>query len=237
VYNNRLAAQGVKLIDLGNHTVRVGIGVLLALLIIALASLAYAEQDALLLFVENNIRSLPPYQSALIIVAWVSIGTLILIPNTVLFVTSGSLFGFWWAFTFNLIGFGLGASIAFLISRYGFYEFVRLKAHTMLQTFNNRFSKAGWKAVAVVRLTPVFPSFAVNYLLGITHVRFFDYLWASVVFTLPACITMTLFGDVSVALLLQSEPSPLVITGFILLFVAVAIAVAFTLKRRATNAR
>jgi len=216
---------------------RVAIGILLALFIIALATLAYVEQEALLLFVRDNIRSLPPYQSALIIVAWVSIGTMILIPNTVLFVTSGSLFGFWWAFTFNLIGFGLGASLAFLISRYGFYEFVRLKAHTMLQTFNQRFSKAGWKAVAVVRLTPVFPSFAVNYLLGITHVRFFDYLWASVVFTLPACITMTLFGDISIALLMQSVPSPVVITGLIILLVAVAIVVIKTLKRRATNAR
>ena len=214
---------------------RVGIGIFLAIFIVALAGLAYTEQEALQLFVEENVRSLPPYLSALIIVGWVSIGTMILIPNTVLFITSGTLFGFWWAFTFNLIGFGLGASLAFLISRYGFYEFVRARAHTMLQTFNHRFSKAGWKAVAVVRLTPVFPSFAVNYLLGITHVRFFDYLWASVVFTLPACITMTLFGDVSIALLIQSEPSPLVITGAVLLLIAVAVAVVIALKRRATN--
>jgi uncharacterized membrane protein YdjX (TVP38/TMEM64 family) len=216
---------------------RVGIGIFLAIIIIALASLAYVEQEAMLLFVEEHIRSLPPYLSALIIVAWVSLGTMILIPNTVLFVTSGSLFGFWWAFTFNLIGFALGATLAFLISRYGFYEFVRAKAHTMLQTFNHRFSKAGWKAVAVVRMTPIFPSFAVNYLLGITHVRFWDYLWASVVFTLPACITMTLLGDVSIALLLQTEPSPVVITGFIILTVVVATAVVMTLKRRATNAQ
>jgi uncharacterized membrane protein YdjX (TVP38/TMEM64 family) len=217
--------------------VRVGIGIFLAILIIGLASLAYVEQEAMLLFVEDNIRSLPPYLSALIIVAWVSIGTIILIPNTVLFVTSGSLFGFWWAFTFNLIGFGLGATLAFLISRYGFYEFVAARAHTMLQTFNYRFSNAGWKAVAVVRMTPIFPSFAVNYLLGITHVRFWEYLWASVVFTLPACIIMTLLGDVSIALLMQSEPSAGVITGFIILAIVVTTVIIVAIKRRATNAQ
>ncbi len=216
---------------------RVGIGLFIAVLIIFLAGIAFVERDALLLFVTEDIRSLPPYLSALIIIAWVSIGTMILIPNTILFVTSGSLFGFWWAFSFNLIGFALGASLAFLIARYGFYEFVRAKAHTMLQTFNLRFSNAGWKAVAVVRLTPIFPSFAVNYLLGITHVRFFDYLWASVVFTLPACITMTLFGDVSIALLFQREPSPVVITGFIILVLVLVVLAVLALKRRAANAQ
>jgi uncharacterized membrane protein YdjX (TVP38/TMEM64 family) len=214
---------------------RLGIGIILAVFILALATLAYVEQDVLLNFVEKDIRSLSPFLSALIIIAWVGLGTLVLIPNTVLFVTSGSLFGFWWAFSFNLVGFGLGASLAFLISRYGFHEFVKAKAHTMLQTFNYRFSNAGWKAVAVVRLTPLLPSFAVNYLLGITHVRFFDYFWASIVFTLPACITMTLFGDVSIALLMQTEPTPRVIIGFVFLAVIVAAAIVLTLKRRATN--
>ena len=136
---------------------RLGIGIILAVFIIALATLAYVEQDVLLNFVEKDIRSLSPFLSALIIIAWVGLGTLVLIPNTVLFVTSGSLFGFWWAFSFNLVGFGLGASLAFLISRYGFHEFVKAKAHTMLQTFNYRFSNAAWKAVAVVRLTPFLP--------------------------------------------------------------------------------
>ncbi len=216
---------------------RLGLGLVFAIIIVSVGALAFAEQEAIVIFVEENVRSLPPYLAALIIIAWVGIGTLVLIPNTVLFVTSGSLFGFWMAFSFNLIGFALGASLAFFISRYGFYDFVKAKTHNMLQTFNYRFSNAGWKAVAVVRLTPIFPSFAVNYLLGVTHVRYLDYIWASVVFTIPACLLGTLFGDVSIALLLQSNPSPRVVAGFIGLALAIVAGVIYTIKRRATSAQ
>lgn len=210
---------------------------LLAIIILGMATMAYTEQEALLAFINENISTLSPSVSALMIIAWVGIGTIICIPNTVLFVTSGTLFGFWWAFTFNLVGFGFGSALAFLISRYGFYEFVRAKANTMLHTFNQRFSDNGWKAVAVVRLTPVFPSFAVNYLLGITHVRFFDYVWASIIFTVPACLIFTYLGGASIALLLESEGSNtllkiLPVVGFFILA-----AIVFVIRRRATNAR
>lgn len=212
-------------------------GICLAVIIFSLAALAYSEQDALLAFINDNISTLPPYVSALMIIAWVGIGTIIFIPNTVLFVTSGTLFGFWWAFTFNLIGFGIGSTLAFLISRYGFYELVRSKAHGMLQTFNHRFSNSGWKSVAVVRLTPVFPSFAVNYLLGITHVRFFDYVWASILFTVPACLIFTYLGDASISILLESENTDSLKKAISLLAVIVVVAVAYKIRKRATNAQ
>jgi uncharacterized membrane protein YdjX (TVP38/TMEM64 family) len=216
---------------------RLVFGSLLAIVILGLATLAYREQEVLLAFINENISTLPSSVSALMIVAWVGIGTIICIPNTVLFVTSGTMFGFWWAFTFNLVGFGFGSTLAFLISRYGFYEFVRAKAHTMLQNFNQRFSDNGWKAVAVVRLTPVFPSFAVNYLLGITHVRFFDYVWASILFTVPACLIFTYLGGASIALLLESGGSNRLLKILPVVAIAILGAIIFVIRRRATNAR
>lgn len=214
---------------------RLSISIFLTLTILSMAGLAYVQQASLLQFIDENIRVMPAYLSALIIVAWVSFGSVILIPNTVLFMTSGSLFGFWWALAFNLIGFAIGSSLAFLIARYGLTGFVASRTQSMTQTFNQRFSNAGWRAVAVVRLTPIFPSFAVNYLLGITHVRFFDYLWASVVFTVSACVIATLFGDVSIALLLEGDLSPQVIVGGITLIVVLAMFIVLLLKRYAAN--
>jgi uncharacterized membrane protein YdjX (TVP38/TMEM64 family) len=215
---------------------RLVFGSLLAIAILGLATMAYTEQEALLAFINENISTLSPSVSALMIVAWVGIGTIICIPNTVLFVTSGTLFGFWWAFTFNLVGFGFGSTLAFLISRYGFYEFVRAKAHAMLQTFNQRFSDNGWKAVAIVRLTPVFPSFAVNYLLGITHVKFFDYVWASILFTVPACLIFTYLGGASIAFLLESEGPNTLLKILPVAVIVILAAIIFVIRRRATNA-
>lgn len=216
---------------------RLILGTLLAIAILGLAALAYTQQEALLFFINEKIGSLSPVISALMIIAWVVIGTIIFIPNSVLFVTSGTLFGFWWAFTFNIIGFGIGSTLAFLISRYGFYEFVRSKAHGMLQNFNHRFSSSGWKSIAVVRLTPVFPSFAVNYLLGITHVRFIDYVWASILFTVPACLIFTYLGGATAALLLEAENADSLKLLIPIIIVIVVVAVAYTIRKRATNAQ
>ncbi|MFK7864887.1 MAG: TVP38/TMEM64 family protein [Pseudohongiellaceae bacterium] len=216
---------------------RVIVGTGLAVFVLVLAALAYSEQDALVTFVSVNIGSMPAYASALAIITWVGLGTILFIPNTILFVTSGTLFGFWWAFTFNLIGFGVGSTLAFLISRYGFYDFVRQRAHSMLQTFNLRFSNAGWKAVAAVRLTPIFPSFAVNYLLGITHVRFFDYVWASILFTVPACLILTFVGDASVTLLLEGVDRDSLVKLGGLIVIGIIIIAGAIIRRRATNAQ
>ena len=55
----------------------------------------------------------------------------------------------------------------------------------------------GWQSIAVVRLTPIFPSFIMNYLLGVTHVRWWDYMWPSFLFTLPSGFLLTYLGDSS----------------------------------------
>jgi uncharacterized membrane protein YdjX (TVP38/TMEM64 family) len=77
--------------------------------------------------------------------------------------------------------------------------------------------KHGWKAVAFVRLIPVFPFNILNYLLGLTPIPYVQYLWSSFVFMLPACIAFVAFGSSLNELILRGN-----IRG---LFLGIAVAV------------
>lgn len=47
------------------------------------------------------------------------------------------------------------------------------------------FDDKGWRFIAFVRLNPVFPTRPLNYILGLTGIAFFTYVWATFVFLLP----------------------------------------------------
>jgi len=52
----------------------------------------------------------------------------------------------------------------------------------------------GWRFVAFVRLVPLFPFNLLNYALGLTKVRFIEYLLATYIFMLPGAIAYTYIG-------------------------------------------
>jgi uncharacterized membrane protein YdjX (TVP38/TMEM64 family) len=52
----------------------------------------------------------------------------------------------------------------------------------------------GWRIVALVRLSPLFPYSVSNYLFGVTSVKFLPYLAASGIFTMPGAFAYLYLG-------------------------------------------
>jgi uncharacterized membrane protein YdjX (TVP38/TMEM64 family) len=55
----------------------------------------------------------------------------------------------------------------------------------------------GWKFVAFVRIVPIFPYNVVNYLLGLTHIPFHQYMLATIIVMSPATVVYTYIGHAS----------------------------------------
>ena len=102
-------------------------------------------------------------------------------PGAVLTLAAGALFGLFYGTVYTLIGATLGASLAFLVARYGARRAIeqRLAGNRRFQAIDRAVGREGWKIVALLRLSPVFPFNLLNYALGLTQVRFVDYLSAS----------------------------------------------------------
>jgi uncharacterized membrane protein YdjX (TVP38/TMEM64 family) len=122
------------------------------------------------------------------------IATVLFLPGSVLTLAGGAMFGPVIGTFCNLTGASIGAAISFLISRYLASDWVSKRAGGTLKKLITGVEKEGWRFVAFTRLVPVFPFNLLNYALGLTRIRFFEYFIATIIFMLPGAIAYTYLG-------------------------------------------
>lgn len=108
---------------------------------------------------------------------------ILLLPGGVLAVGSGLFFGLWWGFFLILLGNVGGAAVAFWISRKLGREWVsqRIFRHRKWMALDEAISREGWKIIFLSQVHPLFPTSFINYLYGITNIRFSTcMLWIAV---------------------------------------------------------
>lgn len=108
--------------------------------------------------------------------------TVAFIPGSLLTLAAGAIFGLAKGTILVFAGAALGSSLAFLVARYlarGAVE-RRLQSAPRFATIYRAVASQGMKIVFLLRLSPVFPYNLLNYALGLTGVRFRDYVVASI---------------------------------------------------------
>jgi uncharacterized membrane protein YdjX (TVP38/TMEM64 family) len=123
------------------------------------------------------------------------VATVAFVPGLVLTLAAGAIFGLLWGTVYTLVGATLGAAAAFLVARYLARARIerRIAAHPSFQAIDRAVSREGFKIVALLRLSPVFPFNLLNYALGLTRVRLRDYLLASIAM-LPGTLVYVYYG-------------------------------------------
>ena len=98
----------------------------------------------------------------------------LLLPGGVLSVGGGFFFGLWWGFFIVLIGNVTGAAISFVISRWIGRRWLRrtLSRNATLGALEPAVEREGWKIILLSQLHPLFPTSLLNYLYGLTTIRF-----------------------------------------------------------------
>jgi len=126
------------------------------------------------------------------------------IPGSLLTLAAGAIFGLWAGVLWVFVGATLGASAAFLVARYLARGPVERRAagDPRFQAIDRAIAADGRRIVFLLRLSPVVPFTLLNYLLGLTRVRFVDFVVASVGM-LPGTVLYVysgkLAGDVAAA--------------------------------------
>ena len=98
----------------------------------------------------------------------------LLLPGGVLSIGAGFFFGLWWGFLIALLGNVTGAAISFFISRWIGRQWLRRKLlrNRTLVALEPAVEREGWKIILLSQLHPLFPTSLLNYLYGLTRVRF-----------------------------------------------------------------
>ncbi len=145
-----------------------------ALVFIGKAGGGYVQQFA------TWVESLGPWGPIVFILGY-ALFTVAFIPGSFLTLAGGALFGLWGTL-YVFAGATLGAAAAFLVSRYvarGAIE-KKLEGNEKFAVIDKAVAGQGRKIVFLLRLSPIFPFNLLNYGLGLTKVRFLDYLVASI---------------------------------------------------------
>lgn len=134
-----------------------------------------AQKDAL-----NEIYNASPgLISALYFLVYVAFTALALPAALILTLAGGAIFGFWKGLILVSFASTIGATIAFLLTRYLFHDAIQAKFGQRLETINRGIEAEGALYVFGLRLVPLFPFFMVNSILALTKLKTFTYYWAS----------------------------------------------------------
>ncbi len=156
------------------------------------------------------------------------VGDLVLIPGSVLSLAGGALFGFIRGTLLVFLASTLGAVAAFLVARYIALRYVQRRIGAgRLAAIDRAIARKGFRLVLLLRLSPVVPYSLLNYALGLTRVRFRDFLLGSVGM-LPGTILYVYYGKVAgeVAALAGGRPTPHDVAYWILVAVGLAATIA-----------
>jgi uncharacterized membrane protein YdjX (TVP38/TMEM64 family) len=121
--------------------------------------------------------------------------TVAFVPGSLLTLAAGAIFGLVRGTAYTLIGATLGASAAFLVARYLARRRIehKIAGNARFAAIDRAVGREGFKIVALLRLSPVFPFNLLNYALGLTKVTFLQYLAASVAM-LPGTLLYVYYG-------------------------------------------
>ncbi|MGY2460991.1 FAD-dependent oxidoreductase [Vreelandella sulfidaeris] len=166
---------------------------------------------------------------------YVFMTTLSLPGATLLTLLGGALFGLGWGLLIISFASTLGATLAFLLSRFLFRNPIEKRFPRPFEAVNRGVERDGALYLFTLRLVPVFPFFMINLVMGLTRIRTFTFYWVSQVAMLPGtAIYVNAGGQLGELESLGGILSPTLIASFLLLaiFPWIARRIVLLVKRR-----
>jgi uncharacterized membrane protein YdjX (TVP38/TMEM64 family) len=118
------------------------------------------------------------FWAPLVFIAIYTAGVCLFIPGTLLTGLGAAIFGPYWGFVYVWFGAMLGASAAFVIGRTLGREFAASLIGNRLQKYDEAIERNGFATVLYLRLV-YFPFTPMNFGMGLTRVRFWDYCFGT----------------------------------------------------------
>jgi len=121
-----------------------------------------------------------PWQTVLVYFAtYVAVTGLSLPGATLLTLAGGAVFGLGWGTVIVSFASSLGATLAFLASRFLLRDWVRARFGERLKAIDEGLAKEGAFYLFTLRLLPVVPFFLINLALGLSAMRAWTFYWVS----------------------------------------------------------
>ena len=162
---------------------------------------------------ENPLMVLTAYFAA-----YVAITGLSLPGAAIMTLAGGAVFGLLWGTVLVSLASTLGATVAFIVSRYILREGIQRRYGDRLKAINAGIERDGAFYLFTLRLVPAFPFFIINLVMGLTPMRTLTFALVSQLGMLPGTIVFVNAGTQLARIdSLQAILSPALIGSFVLL--------------------
>jgi uncharacterized membrane protein YdjX (TVP38/TMEM64 family) len=118
------------------------------------------------------------FWAPLIYIVIYAVGICLFVPGTLLTALGAAIFGAYWGFLYVWIGAMIGASAAFWIGRTLGRQFATSLVGDRLKKYDDAIERNGFATVLYLRLV-YFPFTPMNFGMGLTKVRFWDYFFST----------------------------------------------------------
>ena len=190
--------------------------------------------------IEAYYRAHPLQTAAIYFLVYVLVTGLSLPGAAIMTLAGGAIFGLLWGTVIVSFASSIGATLAFLASRFLFREAIQRKFGDKLAAINRGVEKEGAFYLFALRLVPAFPFFVINLVMGLTPLRTRTFYWVSQLGMLAGTLVYVNAGT-QIARIdsLSGLLSPALIGSFVLLgiFPLVAKKIVDWLKARKVYAR
>jgi dihydrolipoamide dehydrogenase len=136
----------------------------------------------------------PVVSGVVFFVIYVVVTGLSLPGAAVMTLVAGAVFGLLWGTVIVSFASTIGATLAFLASRFLLRDWVQARFGDRLKRVNEGMEKEGAFYLFALRLVPAIPFFAINLLMGLTPIRTWTYFWVSQVGMLAGTIAYVYAG-------------------------------------------
>lgn len=131
---------------------------------------------------------------------------------------AGAIFGPWWGTLYAMIAATIGATCAFLVTRYLLHDAVARKFGDRLEGLNRELEQRGLNYLLFLRLVPVFPFFLINLAAGLTRLPLRTFVLGTAIGIIPGGFVYVNAGaSLATITSLSGIASPRVLGSFALL--------------------
>lgn len=172
------------------------------------ASLVHAPQQTMTDLIQD-IKDIGP-AAPLFFGLLYTIAEILAIPATPLTLSAGYLFGLYQGTAVVLTAGTIAACVAFAIGKTALRGAVEglLEQNPEFRKLDKAIGKEGFKLLVLVRLTPIFPFAISNYIYGASAIRFWPYLWGTLLGFTPGSFAYVYTGMVGQAVMTGQGDQP-----------------------------
>ena len=129
--------------------------------------------------VERWQRQSPLALMLIFFIFYVLVTALSLPGAAIMTLAAGALFGLVYGTLLVSFASSLGATLAFLVSRYLLRDTVQRRFHKSMEQVNSGIQRDGAFYLFTLRLVPLFPFFLINLVMGVTQIKAWTFYWVS----------------------------------------------------------